>query len=240
MSNQRDISENLNHWDYIDRYSAWMFHAYQQYIGKKVFDVGAGMGRMVSYYIDEADKVVATDIFQEQIDFMKMRFSDYPGFHAELVDVLEDDLSQYENEFDTVVCINVLEHLEDDYLAVSKMKTLLKWGGYLILFVPAWQRLYCDLDRNVSHFRRYDPGRLEDIAGKNNMNIVKHHYFNMFGILPYWVKGHRKLNKDESFSTSLNETNAKFYNIASAILEPIEKRFPPKVGLTEVMILQKV
>ena len=240
MRTQNDISENLNHWDYIDRYSTWMFHVYQDYVGKKVFDVGAGMGRMVSYYVDDAEKVVATDIFQHQVDFMNQRFSTHKGFSAKLIDVLESDLSEYKEEFDTVICINVLEHLSDDYQAVKNMASLLEWGGYCILMVPAWQRLYCDLDINVGHYRRYDPGRLEDIAKKNHLKIIKHHYYNMPGIIPYWIKGRKKADKDESFSSSLNESNSKIYNLASSILEPIERRFPPKVGLTEVMIVRKV
>ncbi len=105
--------------------------------------------------------------------------------------------------------------------------------------VPAWQKLYCSLDKNVGHYRRCDSGRLENIADINNLDIVKHHYFNMLGIIPYWLKGKKKADKDESFSTSLNGANLKIYNIASLILESMERRFPPKVGLAEVMILQK-
>lgn len=239
MTRQNDISENLNHWDYIDRYSTWMYHVYQNYVGKRIFDVGAGIGRMVSYYIDRAEKVVATDIFQEQVDYMNQKFSQYSYFCAQNVDILESDLSAHERQFDTVICINVLEHLSDDYLAVKKMNSLVATGGHIIILVPAWQKLYCDLDKNVSHYRRYDPGRLEDIAHSCDLQIVKHHYFNRLGVIPYWIKGHKKVKKDESFSSSLNESNSKIYNFASRVLEPIEKKFPPKKGLTEVIILKK-
>ena len=116
---QINISQNLSHWDYIDRYSKWMYDVYSDYIGKSVFDVGAGMGRMVDFYIREVEKVTATDIFQEQVDFMNKRFEQYPYFHAELVDILKDALEEYEGKFDTVLCINVLEHLLDDYKAYS-------------------------------------------------------------------------------------------------------------------------
>lgn len=98
---------------------------------KKIFDVGAGVGRMVKFYIDFVDKVLATDIFQNQIDFMKRRFFAYDCFSAELIDILEANLSEYKGGFDTVICINVLEHLSDDYLAVKKMSSLLEEGGKL-------------------------------------------------------------------------------------------------------------
>lgn len=46
---QNNLSENLDNWNYISRYSTWMYHTYEKYVGKRVFDVGAGMGRMVCY-----------------------------------------------------------------------------------------------------------------------------------------------------------------------------------------------
>ena len=51
MGKQNELSENLNNWDYISRYSLWMYHTYEKYVGKKVLDVGAGIGRMVAFYI---------------------------------------------------------------------------------------------------------------------------------------------------------------------------------------------
>lgn len=236
---QINISQNLSHWDYIDRYSKWMYDVYSDYIGKSVFDVGAGMGRMVDFYIREVEKVTATDIFQEQVDFMNKRFEQYLYFHAELVDILKDALEEYEGKFDTVLCINVLEHLLDDYKAVGNMKYILRDGGVLILMVPAFQKLYCRLDSAVNHYRRYDPGRLVDIAEKNRMEIIRHHYFNILGIIPYWLKGKSRKGQAGSFSLSLNESNSRIYNFAAGIMEPIEKRFPPGIGLTEVIILRK-
>lgn len=237
---QNDISRNLSKWDSISRYSTWMYHIYENYVGQRIFDVGAGMGRMVRYYIDRAEVVLATDIFQHQVDYMNEAFKEYPAFKAMVVDIMQDDLKTYQGQFDTVICINVLEHLADDYKAVAKMKSLLMERGKLIIMVPAWQKLFCDMDRNVGHYRRYDPGRLEDIAAKNEMNIVKHHYFNCLGVIPYWLKGKRKVEKSGSFSTSMSSTDSRIYNLATRILEPLEKIYPPqKHGLTEVIIMEK-
>lgn len=236
---QNELSYNLSHWDYINNYSKWMYNMYEPYVGKKVFDVGAGMGRMVQYYIDKCKYTVATDIFQSQVDYMNEHFKSYPNFRAELLDVLSDDISEYEGAFDTVICINVLEHLEDDELAIKKMKSLLEKGGNLVLFVPAFQKLYCKLDENVNHYRRYDRGILRNLASKCDMDVVYNRYFNAMGIIPYYLKGKRKIQEGESFSTSLNENNSKIYNLASKILEPIEKHFPPKVGISEIIVLRK-
>lgn len=236
---QNKLEENLNHWDYIDRYSTWMFHTYEKYIGKAVFDVGAGMGRMADYYVRNCEYVVATDIFHSQVKFMNERFREIEYFTAVKMDILKDEITKYVGRFDTVLCVNVLEHLEDDNLAVARMKCLLKPAGIMIIMVPAWQKLYCSLDKNVNHYRRYDPGMLRKLAAENNLKVIKNIYFNGLGIFPYWIKGKRKAKTTESFSSSLNENNSKIYNMAAAILEPIERIAPPKRGLSELIVLEK-
>lgn len=94
---QNELSENLNHWDYIDRYSRWMYHTYQEYIndGDRIFDVGAGMGRMVKFYINRAAQITATDIFQRQVDYMNERFRRYANFNAVLWDIMKDEVGDY-------------------------------------------------------------------------------------------------------------------------------------------------
>lgn len=197
------------------------------------------MGRMVQYYIDRCNHIVATDIFQNQVDFMNQHFEQYENFHAILFDIMKDDVIDYCGKFDTVLCINVLEHLENDEFAVKQMKEILCIGGNLILFVPAFQRLYCQMDANVNHYRRYDRGVLKTIAQRCDLQVVYNGYFNMMGILPYYIKGRKKMKSGESFSTTLNEGNSKIYNLASKVLEPIEKIVPPKFGLSEIIVLQK-
>lgn len=105
--------------------------------------------------------------------------------------------------------------------------------------VPALQSLYCALDENVGHYRRYDKGDLQKLAKDNQLLIEKNIYFNRLGILPYYLKGKQKAHTNESFSSSLNEKNSKLYNFATVVLEPLEKIFPPKKGLSELIILKK-
>ena len=236
---QNELSERLNNWDRIGNYSRWMYHKYEAYIGKRVLDIGAGMGRMGDFYIAQCDKVVAADIFQSQVNYMNKKFEGFPSFKAEFIDIMTDDIEELEEQFDTVLCINVLEHLEDDELAVHKMKRCLYQGGNLVLFVPAWKKLYCQMDVNVNHYRRYDRGDLKKLAAKAEMDVIYNGYFNMMGIIPYYLKGKSNLKSGESFSSTLNEGNSKLYNIASKILEPIEKIVPPRWGLSEIIVLKK-
>lgn len=237
---QNDISSNLKQWNKLDRYSQWMYHSYERYIGKRVLDVGAGVGNLTKFMLKKCDLVVGVDIFEHQIQIMRKRFKKCSNFKAECRNILEDDIEDLkEYKFDTVVCINVLEHLEDDKEAVMRMKSLLASKGRLVILVPAWQALYSHLDKNVGHHRRYNRGDLKRLATKCQMKVIENKYFNFGGIFPYYLKG--KLSKDRggSFSTDLNGVNSKFYNYMAAFLEPVENKIKPIAGLSEIIIMEK-
>lgn len=240
---QNNLLDNLNQWDKISRYSQWMFNSYKKYIGKRVLDIGAGIGNMTKFYVDEADLVITTDIFQDQIDIMKQRFGDKKNFGTMLFDILNsdniNDLKKY--KFDTILLINVLEHLEDDRKAIERLKEIIDDNGHIIILVPTLQNLYCFMDKNVSHHRRYDRGVLIKLAQSYDFKVIENKYFNFWGIFPYYIKGKFSKNKlnGGSFSTDLNENNSRIYNFASAILEPVEKIIKPYVGISEIVVLKK-
>lgn len=234
---QNDISENLNQWNKISRYSKWMYHVYQKHIGKSVLDIGAGIGTVTEYYIKNVNHCVATDLFDNQVEYMNERFKNFNYFHAYNFDIIEKDIKQLGENFDTIICINVLEHIENHVLALKKMRSVLCNHGKLILCVPAMQSLYCYMDKNVGHYRRYDKGKLKELAINCGYNVIDNFYFNFMGIIPYWLKGHFRKDKGGSFSTDLNERNSALYNIAAAIFEPIEKIKRPCRGISEFIIL---
>lgn len=238
---QNDISSNLEQWNKLGRYSQWMYHTYMNYVGEQVLDIGAGVGNLTKFLVDRCSYVVAADIFDKQIDIMNKRFENNSNFKAINFNILEDNMETLcEYSFDTIICINVLEHLENDLDAILKMKEILPLQGKIIILVPAWKKLYFHMDKNVGHHRRYDKGDLRKLAAQSGMKVINNKYFNFFGIIPYYLKGKFSKDKGGSFSTDLNETNSRVYNMATKILEPLENIFPPRVGLSELIILEKI
>ena len=237
---QNDISGNLIKWNQINRYSRWMYDIYKRYIGDKDLDIGAGIGNMTNYYINDCKQVIACDIFEYQLSVMRDRFSNIEGFQAVNWNILEDSIDLIGNQdFDTIICINVLEHLKDDKFALSKMKQLITQKGRIILLVPACPKLYCYMDKNVGHHRRYAKGELKRLAEDVGLSVVVNHYFNFLGIIPYYLKGRRGKDLGGSFSTDLNESNSRLYNIASTIMEPIERLIKPPIWISELIVLEK-
>ena len=235
---QQNIKENLLNWNKFDRYSKWMFHMYEKHIGEKILDIGGGIGTAISYYITEDRQILTTELFNDKVEIMNEKFKKYENFQAICLDIVKDDFSCYE-KFDTIILVNVLEHIENDTLLLKKLKNLLSDNGKIIICVPALNCLYCYMDKNVGHYRRYNKKELHNKATEAGLNVVENKYMNILGIIPYYLKGKLSKNKKGSFSTKTSQNEAKLYSLATAILEPLEKVIKPNIGLSEFIVLSK-
>src|SRR3954468_3085350 len=105
--------------------------------------------------------IVATDKETPYLDRLRNRFRRKPGILVERLDLDSDDaleLARY--NFDTVTCINILEHATDDVAALRRVHALLQPGGRVVVFVPAGSKIFGSLDKGVRHLRRYDGDQL--------------------------------------------------------------------------------
>lgn len=90
----------------------------------------------------------------------------------------------FENDsFDLILCLDVLEHLENDLAALEELKRVLRPGGLIILSVPAFSWLWGKHDELNEHCRRYDYGMLKDVVIKAGLSVERSTYFN-FILLP--------------------------------------------------------
>src|SRR4030067_1641972 len=123
-------------------YRKWIYTQFSKYLGRRVIEMGAGIGNFTEMFLDK-ELVVAVDNHKECVKYMKRRFTSSRNVIPVEMDISDPhivSLSQYRP--DTVVCINVLEHVRNDEVALSYMSEILKKGGRLILMVPAFQILY--------------------------------------------------------------------------------------------------
>jgi 2-polyprenyl-3-methyl-5-hydroxy-6-metoxy-1,4-benzoquinol methylase len=132
---QPKVEENLKNWDMLGAYSRWIYSTYAEYIGRRVLDVGAGVGNMTQFYIEQTDIVICSDIFDSQLEIIKKRFSEY-NLEAIKLDIEQDDVGFLQRyKLDTVICINVLEHIENDLLALEKMAEACTLGRVELFFL---------------------------------------------------------------------------------------------------------
>ena len=175
-------------------YNHWMYERLEPWIGSRVLELGSGIGNMSQFFIDR-DRVVLTDteVFYRQE--LERRFGDRPHVAVTEVSLPHASEELREERFDTVVCLNVLEHIEDDEASLRAMHDLLQVGGHLALLVPALPAIYGSLDRALGHHRRYTPGTLRTLYEKVRFRLARMEYFNLAGILGWWWTG-RVLKKE--------------------------------------------
>lgn len=143
-----------------ENYNRWLLERGARYIGRRVLELGAGIGTHTAWLAGRADLVVAVEPDEEYVRLLERRFADTPNAHV--VHASADGLELAET-FDTVVCFNVLEHVADDDEALRRAHARLEAGGRLLLVVPAHRALYGATDRTVLHERRY---RKDELRGK--------------------------------------------------------------------------
>ena len=173
---------------YLDNYNSWLIEKINPFVGRRVLEVGSGIGNMANFFLDR-DLVVTSDIMPEYREALAKRFADRKN--VVVADFSLDSGNGKEalaaHRIDTVVCVNVLEHIEDDAGAVRHMVDLLVPGGRLVVLVPALPILYGSLDESLHHFRRYRKAELSGVFEAAGLSIEDLFYFNFFGIFGWFL-----------------------------------------------------
>jgi hypothetical protein len=135
---------------------------------------------------------------------------------------------------DTIIYVNVLEHIEDDLGELEKVYETLETGGHCLIFVPAFMSLYGAFDEKVGHFRRYTKRELEEKAKSAGFKIVKSKYFDFVGIFPWYIK--YKLLKSNSLESGAVTAYDKF---AVPLTRKFERLINFPLGKNLLTILKK-
>jgi SAM-dependent methyltransferase len=136
------------------------------------------------------DLVVASELDPTYLAILRNRFVNNPGVTVEQLDLNSEDYQGLrEYKFDTVVCLNVLEHVEHDREALQHLYDVLVPGGRVILYVPADQKLFGSIDTTVGHFRRYSKEELDGALRDAGFVIEKSRYLNIIGRFGWWLNG---------------------------------------------------
>jgi SAM-dependent methyltransferase len=163
-------------------YLSWVTDLCRVRLGHRVLEVGAGLGAITARY-EEGREVVANDVSPSCVRALHERFADRPNVHVEDRDLRVLDM---EARFDSVLMVNVLEHIADDAGALRGLSRLLVPGGDVVVYVPALNGLYGDLDEKIGHYRRYSVWRLRKVFQEADLEPVELRWVNFLAI-PAWA-----------------------------------------------------
>jgi 2-polyprenyl-3-methyl-5-hydroxy-6-metoxy-1,4-benzoquinol methylase len=138
------------------KFNAWMADTIRPFVGSRVLEIGAGIGNLTRQLCPRRSLYVASDIDKEHLELMRKKFQHRPAVQVCRLDAeRSEDFVPFEGAMETVICLNVLEHLEHDANVLRRILTVLHPGGRLILLVPNSPAAFGTLDTALGHFRRY-------------------------------------------------------------------------------------
>jgi len=170
-------------------YNRTMFGLFARYLGSRVLEIGAGAGNLSRFLLDR-DLVLLSDYEDEYLHLLRRRFGTYENVQIRRLDLNTFKAADVAADgIDSVVCLNVLEHVQDDRRVLSELYQALEPGGVLVVLVPAHPFLYCDLDRNLGHHRRYTEATLGDLFREAGFVVEASRYFNWVGAVGWFLFG---------------------------------------------------
>ena len=171
------------------RFNRWTADVIRAHVGDRVLEIGGGLGNVTLQLIPR-DRYVVTDADDLHLEYLENRFRGYPYVEVRRLDLQEEgDFDPLEGRFDTVVCVNVLEHVERPGPGLANVLRALEPGGTALLIVPRGRALMGSLDRAVGHHRRYSGKLLRESCEAAGFQVEKIFGFNRIGFLPWLVNG---------------------------------------------------
>jgi SAM-dependent methyltransferase len=183
------IVEDLRRMSKAKNYLAWQRKlVLQEIVGKKrVVETGCGIGNMTGALLDR-ELVIALDIEAQCVEELRRRYVGQPNLKTLVSEPGAPGFSSLAGyDPDACVCINVLEHIEDDVRALGAMHAILVRGGRAVLMVPALPMLSGPIDRKLGHYRRYTRPGLKRAAEESGWVVKKLHFMNAAGAAGWWL-----------------------------------------------------
>jgi glycosyltransferase involved in cell wall biosynthesis len=173
------------------RFNRWMADTIRPYVGKRVLEIGAGIGNLTRLMVVSRKRYVATDLDSEHLERLKTRLSHRrPKLETGLLDAAcTADYAHLHGQMDTVVCLNVVEHVEDDLGAMRNIWSALEPGGRAVILVPCGQSVYGTLDEALGHYRRYSEEQLTALMRNAGFEVEQMLRFNRISRPAWWWNG---------------------------------------------------
>ena len=218
----------------LPNYYGWIIEQFSPYLKGRTMEIGTGIGTISKLIFNYTEELVLVEPFSHLTKYIPRSISNSPSVSI-YNETLEQRLPQMvDQSCDTIVMVNVLEHIEDDGAAIEALHRVLKPGGYLLLFVPALQFLFSELDSKHGHFRRYHLAPLAYKLNKHGFKIHDKKYFDLFGVFPWWLIN--TLAKKKDFNPAMATLYDRFF---IPITKYIERFISPPLGKNILIIAER-
>lgn len=217
-----------------NRFNQWMYEQFKNELKGEVLEIGSGIGNVSKLVIADGHYITLSDYNVSYCEILKKNFSS----NEKVRDIIQIDLldpefeikyAPHKEKFESIFLLNVIEHISDDRLSIKNCRYLLKENGHLIVLAPAYSWLYCNLDKQLGHHRRYTTKSMELILKENDLEILKSNYFNFTGITGWLLFG--KIFR----SKMLGNGEMSAFNSIVPLARLIDKIFVNRIGLSIIV-----
>src|SRR5258706_4028444 len=215
-------------------YNAWLHARVDAFLGNRILEVGSGVGNQTRFFVDK-ERVIASDIESHYVRELKTKFGvrsnvRVASFRFPLSEADRQDLAS--EKIDTIVCMNLLEHIEDDRGTLKDFASVLPPVGRLALLVPSMSKLYGTLDIYLRHFRRYDIEPLRALVEASGLTIESIRFLNRPGVFGWW------LNSKVLKRKVLPKNQLAAFRLILPLLKSEEKK-APSFGMSLLVLARK-
>lgn len=213
-------------------YNRWLYQMIKPWISQPVAEAGAGTGIFSGLLSADYLRLTALDFNQQYLDQVKNLLPNITTVKFDLQSTqVPESLHQ---KFQTVIILNVLEHIPDQVQALGNLRQMLRRGGKLIILVPAGSWVYGSLDVHLGHVRRYEIDQLRQLLTRAGFKIIFQRYLNVLGLMGWFINGRlwqRRILPDQQLQV---------FDIMARPLLWLETRVRFPWGLSILVVAQKV
>ena len=171
----------------LPRYYNWIFQTFHPYLFGAGIEFGPGLGTNSALMRSELSNLDLVEPSPSLVKSLRLRFAGDPGVQIFEADVESFVSSEPQRHYDTIILVNVLEHLQDDLTVVDAFYRMLRPRGHLLLFVPALPMLFSRIDEYYGHKRRYTVPQLTQLAVRAGFEVPLACYFDVLGVIPWYL-----------------------------------------------------
>ena len=223
----------LNNLTGTPQYLSWLARELRPHVGDEVLEVGAGIGNIAARLMGKRALYVAGEKDPLHLHALRNRFLRTPNVVVRRLDPeVPEDLAGLERCFDTVLCLNVLEYLEDPGRVLASLRAALKPNGVVVVLVPNGRALFGTLDRRLGHKRRYGSGGARRLLESQGFAVENIYSFNKAGAPPWWAYSKVLGSKD------INKVVLKIFDKTVWLWSRLD-RLMPWPGLTLIVVARK-
>jgi glycosyltransferase involved in cell wall biosynthesis len=224
--------ETLIRMEKVRRYNDWLYERVSPFLGRRILEVGSGIGNITGKILNR-ELVIASDASESHLRTLRTRFIAGDRLKIVAFDLDRCDTGGFRGEkIDTLLCLNVLEHIKDDAVALRCFRDILAPGGRLVLLVPACPSLYSKIDAGLDHYRRYSRAELGRKLEAAGFRVEHTGFLNLPGAIGWFVNG-RVLRRK-----MLPKNQLKLFDLFVPLLK-IERRLKIPFGLSLLAVARK-